>query len=223
MNVEIWSDISCPWCYIGRRRFEAALAQFEHRDAVSVTWRSFQLDPNAPRAYPGGINEMVMQHLGVSRERAEALHAQVTGLAAAEGLDYHFERVQPANTFDAHRLIHFAAAHGLQSEMKERLQRAYFTEGQLISDPATLTRLAEEVGLDAEEAARALTDPQTAAAVRADLRKAQRYGVDGVPFFLFEGKYAVSGAQPTALFVQALHQVWQETQGQESPAAESES
>src|ERR1700755_1445815 len=144
MKIEIWSDIACPWCYIGRRRLETALAQFEHADEVEVIWRSYQLDPSAPREYAGSINDMLVEKMHINKQRAEAMHAQVTMLAAAEGLEYRFDRVRPGNSFDAHRLIHLAAHHNLQSEMKERLQKAYFTDGLSFSDPDTLVELATD-------------------------------------------------------------------------------
>jgi predicted DsbA family dithiol-disulfide isomerase len=208
MKVEIWSDIACPWCYIGRRRFEKALTQFEHSDEVEVVWRSFQLDPTAPREYAGTINEMLAEKMGTTPSKAEAMHAHVTSLAADEGLDYRFDRVRPGNSFDAHRLIHLAAHHDLQSEMKERLQKAYFTDGLSFSDPDTLTQLATEVGLDADEARHLMSTDEYAADVQADIRRARMLGVTGVPFFLFDEKYAVSGAQPADLFMTALERTW---------------
>ena len=154
MHVEIWSDIACPWCYVGKRRFEAALAAFEHRDQVQVTWRSFELDPAAPAERPDSGAEHLAAKYGMSVEQATAMNRQMTGTAAGEGLDFRFDRQRGGNTFDAHRLVHFAAAHGRQDAMKERLMRAYFTEGELMSDRATLERLAAEVGLPADEVAR---------------------------------------------------------------------
>lgn len=211
MKVEIWSDIACPWCYIGRRRFESALAQFDNRDQVEIVWRSFQLDPSAPREYTGSMNEMLANKYNIDIRQAEAMHAQVTELAAAEGLDYHFERVQYGNSFDAHRLLHFAAHHGLQNEMKERLQKGYFTDGLAYSDPETLVMLAAEVGLDAAEARAILESDAYAADVRADIRRAQMLGIRGVPFFLFDERFAVSGAQPAELFLAALEKTWAES------------
>ncbi len=208
MKVEIWSDIACPWCYIGRRRFETALKQFEHGDQVEVIWRSFQLDPTAPREYAGSANDMLMERYGMSRQQAEAAHARVTALAADEGLEYRFDRAHPVNSLDAHRLIHLAAAHGLQGKMKERLQKAYFTEGLVVSDHETLARLGEEVGLDREEILTMLRGDSYAAEVRAEARRAQQLGSRGVPFFVLDEKYAVSGAQPAELFLQALEQTW---------------
>jgi predicted DsbA family dithiol-disulfide isomerase len=211
MRVEIWSDIACPWCYIGRRRFEQALNQFEHRDEVEVVWRSFQLDPSAPREYNGSINEMLAEKMGVNASKAEAMHEHVTNLAAEVGLDYHFDRVRPGNSFDAHRLIHLAAHHDLQSEMKERLQKAYFTDGLSFSDPETLTQLATEVGLDANETRDMLSADTYTGDVNADIQRARMLGINGVPFFLFDQKYAVSGAQPTELFMTALERTWEDT------------
>src|SRR5258708_12991676 len=146
----------------------------------------------------------------MSREESEAMHEKVTALAAQEGLDYHFELAHPVNSFDAHRLIHLAAHHDLQGEMKERLQRAYFTEGALMTDPDTLVRLAVEVGLDADETRSMLASDAYADDVRADIRRARALGINGVPFFLFNEKYAVSGAQPLELFLTALDRTWQE-------------
>ncbi len=151
MKVEIWSDIACPWCYIGRRRFEKALHQFEHQDQVEVIWRSYQLDPHALHDFAGSVDDMLMQHYGMSREKAQSANERVIKLASMEGLEYHLDIAHPVNSLDAHRLIHLAAKHNLQSEMKERLQKAYFTEGAVVSDPETLIRLAEDVDLDADE------------------------------------------------------------------------
>jgi predicted DsbA family dithiol-disulfide isomerase len=208
MKVEIWSDVVCPWCYIGKRRFEQALSQFEPRDQVEIVWRSFELDPNTPRLAAGLTTDRLAQKYRISRQQAEAMQAHVTELAAEVGLDYHLNEAQIANTFDSHRLIHLAATHGLQDAMKERLMRAYFTESQALGDVDTLVRLAQEVGLDPDEARRVLTSDDYRDAVNADIRKASRYGITGVPFFLFDEKFAVSGAQPTELFLTALERTW---------------
>jgi predicted DsbA family dithiol-disulfide isomerase len=219
MQVEIWSDIVCPWCYIGKRRFEAALAEFPHRDEVEVTYRSFQLDPEAPRDSSGTVTEALAQKYGVSRAQAEAMNDRVSGLAAEEGLEYHLETARRANTSDAHRLIHFAAAHGRQGEMKERLLRAYFTESADIGDIETLAGLAAEIGLTADEARETLAGDIYADAVRADERRAKMLGITGVPFFVIDEKYGVSGAQPTELFADALAQAWAETHPLMRPAS----
>ena len=217
MKIEIWSDISCPWCYIGRRRFEQALAQFEQREQVTVTWRSFQLDPDAPLESAESIVDSLAQRKGLSRAQVQAMISQVTGLAAEEGLDFHFERLRPANTFTAHRLLHLAAARGRQSELKEELQKAHFTQGLSVSDPDTLVGLAVRAGLDADEVRSTLADPNAyAQEVRADLRKARAYGINGVPFFVFDSKYGVSGAQPSEVFLDVLQKTLQESAAQVS-------
>ena len=148
MDVEIWSDIACPWCYIGKRRFETALADFEHADEVRVTWRSFELDPSAPVQQPGDRAERLAEKYGITPERAREMEQHVTDMAAGEGLDFRFDIARSGNTFAAHRLVHLAREHGLQDAMKERLLRANFTEGRLVSDPEELVALAVEVGLD---------------------------------------------------------------------------
>lgn len=211
MKIEIWSDVLCPWCYIGKRRFETALAQFGHVDEIDVVWRSFQLDPNAPLKYDGTNTERLMQKYGVSREQSEAMQDNVAMLAAQEGLEYHMAGAKVTNSFDAHRLIHLAAAHDLQDEMKERLLKAHFVESMLISDEDTLVELAIEVGLDAEEVRQMLESDDFAEAVRADQYQAAVYGIRGVPFFLFDAKYGVSGAQTTAVFGRAFQKAWEES------------
>lgn len=210
MQVEIWSDVVCPWCYIGKRRFEAALANFKHRAQVTLVWKSFELDPEASRTSEDTLNQMLAKKYGVSEERAAAMNQRVSSLAAQEGLEYHLEQAHPGNTFDAHRLIHLAATHGLQGEMKERLMRAYFTEGQPVGERETLVRLGTEVGLDADEVRAALASDAYAEAVTADEREARALGITGVPFFVIDEKYGISGAQPTELFQQALEQAWSE-------------
>jgi predicted DsbA family dithiol-disulfide isomerase len=208
MKVEIWSDIACPWCYIGKRRFEKALSQFEHRDRVEVIWRSYQLDPNAPRDYPGTVNDMLMQRYGLTREKAQSANERVIKLAEIEGLEYHLDQAHPVNSLDAHRLIHLAASHNLQGEMKERLQKAYFTEGAVVSDHATLVRLAIDIGLDADETGKMLQSDAFIAGVREDEARAHQLGIDGVPFFFFDENTSVYGAQPVEVFKTVLENVW---------------
>ena len=211
LRVDVWSDIACPWCYVGKRRLEAALARFAHSDDVLVVWRAFELDPNAPPerdrrvSYAGRLAEKY----GTTEAKAEAMIAHMTEVARADGLDFHFERVRSGNTFDAHRLIHLGAQRGIQDAVKERLLRAYMTEGEPIGDHETLIRLAVEAGLDADEARATLSSDATAAAVRADEREAQELDIRGVPFFVFDQRYAVSGAQPAELLVGALTQAWE--------------
>jgi len=211
LKVEIWSDVVCPWCYIGKRRFESALASFEHRDQVEVYWRSYQLDPTAPRTSELTLNEMLASKYGMTTQKAGEMNARVSSLAAAEGLDYRLEKAHPANTFDAHRLIHLAADHDLQDAMKERLMKAYFTEGQAVGDIETLVALAVEVGLDAEEARTTLTSKTYTDEVTADIHLARELGITGVPFFVVNEQYGISGAQPKEVFQKTLQQVWAET------------
>ena len=211
MKVEIWSDVVCPWCYIGKRRFEAALATFKHRDQIAITWKSFELDPNASSTSEETLSQMLAKKYGMSEEKAAAANEHVTSLAEEEGLDYHLEKAHPSNTFDAHRLIHHAATQGLQGAMKERLMHAYFTEGQQVGDIETLVKLGAEVGLDAAKTRIALAKDTYADEVAADEKEARMLGISGVPFFVIDEKYGISGAQPTELFQQALEQAWSES------------
>jgi predicted DsbA family dithiol-disulfide isomerase len=206
VHVEIWSDIACPWCYVGKRRFEAALESYEHRDEVQVTWRSFELDPHAPAEREHDYATHLAQKYGTTREEAEAMHARMTETAAGDGLEFRFDRARGANTFDAHRLVHLAAAHGRQDAMKERIMRAYLTEGELISDHDTLARLAADVGLPAGEVADMLASDRFAADVRDDERTAQQLGIHAVPFFVVDRAIGASGAHPPAALVELLRQ-----------------
>jgi len=208
LQVEIWSDIACPWCYVGKRRFEAALADFAHRDAVTVTWRSFELDPNAPRSHHEPALQLLARKYGMSEEQARAMTTRLTETAAGEGLEFHLEDVQVGNTFDAHRLLHGAAEHGLRDALSERLFAAYLGEGAALGEPETLVRLAVEVGLDEEDTRRVLESEQYAEAVRADEAEAVALGVTGVPMFVLNRRYGVSGAQSPAVLRAALQQAW---------------
>ena len=204
MEVEIWSDIACPWCYVGKRRFEAALAGFEHRDDVKVTWRSFELDPEAPPERPGDGATRLAQKYGTTREHAQEMQRSMTEAAAGDGLEFRFDLARAGNTFDAHRLTHLAAAHGLQDEMKERLMRAYLTEGELISEPETLARLAAEVGLPDDEVRELLATERFAEEVRDDERAAMSLGIHAVPFFVIDRALGASGAHPPEALRQLL-------------------
>ncbi len=206
MHVEIWSDIACPWCYIGKRRFEAALASYEHRDEVQVTWRSFELDPHAPRDRGTDSATHLAEKYGTTREEALAMHARMTENAAGDGLEFRFDRTRGGNTFDAHRVLHLARAHGLQDAMKERIMRAYLTEGELISDHDVLARLALEVGLPQDEVRETLATDRYAAGVRDDERTAQSLGINAVPFFVVDRAIGASGAHPPAQLAELLRQ-----------------
>ena len=211
MNIEVWSDIVCPWCYIGKRRLETALERFERRDAVTVLWRSYQLDPNAPRVSTQSTREMLASKYGVSLEQADGMQARVTGIAAEEGLEYRLGKTLHFNTFDAHRLLHFAKSKGLQEELKERFMRAHFTEGRSPADVETLVSLAGEVGLDVAEARTVAEGDAYANEVRADEALAREYGIRGVPFFVFAGKYGVSGAQAADTLLEVMQKAWSES------------
>lgn len=204
MQVEVWADVVCPWCYLGKRRLDKALATFEHRDEVSVVYRSFELDPTAPPER----SEPLLGHLSAKYDmdsaQAQQMVDRVSSLAADEGLHYRLDLARTARTFDAHRLIHLAGELGLQDEMIERLLSAYFTEGARINDAAVLAQIADEAGLPADRVRGVLSSDELGDAVRADQRSAAALGITGVPFFAVDRRLAVSGAQPTEVLSQLL-------------------
>ena len=208
MEIEIWSDIACPWCYIGKRRFEAAVEMFEHRDEVTVTWRAFELDPQAPIEREGERAAHLAAKYGVTVDEARAMEDRMVQAAAGDGIEMRFDRARGGNTFDAHRLVHLAAARGLQDEAKERLFRAYFTDGELVADPETLVRLAGEIGLDEAEAAEVLRSDRYADEVREDEQTAARMGISGVPFFVVDRAVGASGAHPPEALLTLLEEGW---------------
>lgn len=212
MKIEVWSDYVCPFCYIGKRRLEQALESFAGKDAVEVVYKSFELDPNIPRDGNPGVYEMLSQKYGITREQAIANTQQITQMAKALGLEYNFEKTIQTNTFDAHRLSHYATTKGKHLEMTERLLKAHFIDHLHIGQHDTLAELAAEVGLDRQEALEVLESGAYADEVRRDEEEASRLGVRGVPFFVFNRKFAVSGAQPLEVFQQALQKAWQEEQ-----------
>jgi predicted DsbA family dithiol-disulfide isomerase len=216
VRVEIWADLACPWCHVGKRRFEAALEGFEHRDQVEVTWRSFELDPGAPPEREGDRTERLAQKYGVTRERADAMHEHMTSVAAEDGIEFRFGSVRDGSTFDAHRLIHLAAAHGLGGEMGERLFSAHFAEGALLSDPETLERLATEVGVPAEEVRDMLAGDRFAAEVRDDEATAASLGITAVPFFVVDRAVGASGAHPPEALRKLLERAWEESSAVEA-------
>ena len=211
MKVEIWSDVACPWCYIGKRRFESALGQFAHQGEVEVTWRSFQLDPQAPTVPGKKVHEILAEKYGVSLAQAAAMNDRVSALAAGEGLEYHLDHTQYGNTFDAHRLVQLAAASGLQQQAEERLFQAYFTEGKALFDIPTLVELGSEIGIDVDEVRDMLSHDTYADEVRSDERRADALGISGVPFFAIDQRYGVSGAQPAQLFSEVLERAWSDS------------
>ncbi len=206
MQIEIWSDVICPWCYIGKRRFEQALAAFPQRDQVQVIWRSFELDPKAPRQYPGTLEEMLAHKYNVSPQQAAGMNARVTGIAQEAGLEYRLSQARPGNTFDAHRLLHYAESKGLGDRATERMMQAYFSEALPVGERAALARLAPEFGVTEAEALTLLEGNDYADAVRADEQRATELGISGVPFFAFNGQFGISGAQPLETFAEALRE-----------------
>ena len=205
IKVDIWSDIQCPWCYIGKRKFEAAVAEVD--SDVEVEYHSFELAPDTPVDFAGSPLDYLSERKGIASAQAQTMIDRVVGIAASVGLDYHYETIHQTNTVLAHELLHLAKAHGRQAELKERLLAAYFLEGRHLGRVDDLAELAAEVGLDRAEAVAALTDHRYLADVKADVAQAAAYGINGVPFFVFDQKYGVSGAQETATFRQVLEQV----------------
>ncbi|WP_418956347.1 DsbA family oxidoreductase [Streptomyces tritici] len=209
MRVEIWSDIACPWCYIGKARFEKGLAAFAHRDDVEVVHRSFELDPHRAKGDTGPVLEMLAKKYGRTLDEARAMEEHVAANARSEGLEYRTDGRDHGNTFDIHRLLHLARERGRQNELLDLAYRANFAEERSVFDDATLLALAVEAGLDEAEARAVLADPAAYAdAVRADEREAAELGASGVPFFVLDRRYGVSGGQPAEVFTQALEQAW---------------
>jgi predicted DsbA family dithiol-disulfide isomerase len=210
MKVDIWSDIRCPFCYIGKRRFEEALSRFEHQNEVEVTWHSFELDPSMKTQPNKNPLEYLAEIKGQTLQWSEQMHDQLTATAATAGLTFNFDKCVVANSFDAHRLIQFAKTKGLGDQAKERLLKAYFTEGANIADHQSLLRAGIEIGLDKEEVKHVLETDAFTENVRSDEATAQRLGIRGVPFFVLDQKYGVSGAQMPDTFLDALQQAWKE-------------
>ena len=208
MRIDIWSDIVCPWCYIGKRRFERALAGFAPRDAVEIVHRSFQLYPASPRGTAHSHRDGLMSKYGLSESQADARQVEMERTAAEEGLEFHLVGGVTGNTFDAHRLLHLARDRGIQGALLEHLYRAHFTEQRSIFDLESLAALAAEAGLDAAEAAGILRGDTYTDTVAADLREARGHGIGGVPHYLLDDRLAVSGAQPAELFGKALTRAW---------------
>lgn len=213
VNVEVWSDIACPWCYIGKRRFATALADFPHREHVEVTWRAYELSPSTPVGPGRPEIEMLAALKGITHDQVKRMFAQVTAVAAGEGLAYDFDRALAVNTFAAHRLVHLARTTGgadLAERTLEALFSAHFEHGADLGDEATLVRIVSGAGVDPEAARAALTDGTGADAVRADEDEARALGVTGVPFFVVDRRIAVSGAQPADVFTQLLETAWRD-------------
>ena len=212
MKVEIWSDIVCPFCYIGKRKFEKALEGFSHKENVEIEWKSFQLDPGMDNTEGLSVHEYLGKRKGGTTADGKRMNDQMSAIAKEVGLYYNFDEAVINNTIHAHRLLHFAKQHGLQNDLKERIFKAYYTEGKDTADFDVLVQLATEVGLDGTAARAALIENLFKSEVLRDQEEAQQIGVQGVPFFVFNRKYAVSGAQSPETFAQVLNKVWEEEQ-----------
>lgn len=220
MKIEIWSDVMCPFCYIGKRHFEKALEAFPGKEDIEVEWKSFQLNPDMETEPGKHINEYLAEKKGWTIEQARQANEYVTGMAAAAGLQYDMDKAVVANSFDAHRMIQLAKRSGVGDAMEENLFRAYFTEGRNIADHATLIELAGRAGVDKTKAAEVLSGKELADAVEQDIYEAQQISVRGVPFFVLNDRYAVSGAQPVEAFAGALETAWKEWK-QDRPALQN--
>ena len=212
IRVDIWSDIACPWCYIGKHRFEAGVAAFKANNPeveFEVESHSFELAPETPLDFVGNEIDFLVKHKGMPRASVESMLGQMTGLGNDEGISFNFDNIQHVNTARAHRALHFAKENGLQHELLERLFRAYFTDGENLSDVDVIARLASEVGLDADGVRAALNDEAYAEKVQTDINRARMLGANGVPFFLINQKYGISGAQAADAFAGAFDQVMQ--------------
>jgi predicted DsbA family dithiol-disulfide isomerase len=220
LHVDIWSDIACPWCYVGKRHLEQALHGFPHRDDVEIVWRAFELDPAAPRIRDASQSyaERLAKKYGMQTPQAQVMIDRMVDTAAKDGLDLRFDHIRPGNTFDAHRLLHLAHERGKQDALKERLLRAYLTEGQPIGDRDVLASAAREVGLDEQEARDVLDSDRYTAGVRRDEAIARELGITGVPFFVIAGRLGISGAQPADVLLGALQRAWSEVARPENVA-----
>ncbi|MEX1080311.1 MAG: DsbA family oxidoreductase [Homoserinimonas sp.] len=205
IKVDVWSDVQCPWCYIGKRKFEAGAREFG--EEVEVEYHSFELAPDTPVDYVGSTADYLSERKGLPLDQVHGMLANVTGIAKSVGLDYDLDSVKQTNTIKAHELLHYAKSQGTQLEMKERLLKAYFEEGHHVGLIEDLADLAAEVGLDRADVIRSLTEEEYLSAVKADQAQAIEFGIQGVPFFVIDGKYGVSGAQEAATFAQVLQQV----------------
>ena len=213
MKVEIWSDIMCPFCYIGKRNFEAALKEFDDKNEIEIEWKSFQLDPTIPKTFDKKLStyEYLAERKGMTVEKSIELHSNVTEMARNVGLTYNFDQSVVANSFDAHKLIQLAKTKGLGDVAEEQLFKAYFTDGKDISNHSTLTELGNDVGLNEKEVISALESEEYSSKVNSDISQGNELGVTGVPFFVFDRKYAISGAQPVETFLKALKQSFSES------------
>lgn len=217
MKIEIWSDVLCPYCYIGKRRLEQALDQFEHSGDIEIEWKSFQLQPDAETRPEKNPAEHLAEVKGWSIEQTDQMFRRVTDMAAKEGLEFNMNDAIVANSFNAHRFAHYAKTQGKGDEAEEALFKAYFTDGKNIDDTDTLVALGKEIGMNAEETRKVLESEEYGDAVKQDIQVSQNIGIRGVPFFLFDRKYAISGAQQSEVFLKALNKSWSEWKNEQQP------
>jgi predicted DsbA family dithiol-disulfide isomerase len=211
MKIELWSDFACPFCYIGKKRFEQALNAFPHKDQVEVIYKSYQLNPNAPKVMKKSAAESFASGHGMTVAQAKQRFDMFKQQAQTVGLTYDYDKIQMTNSFDAHRLAKWANQFGLEEVLTDRLMKAYFTDGLNIADPKTLVSLAEEVGLDKAQAEKIISSKEYGNQVKNEITEGRQIGVQGVPFFVLNRKYGISGAQPVEYFAQALNQLWEES------------
>lgn len=213
MKIEIWSDVACPFCYIGKRKFEKALAQFDHSEVVEIEWKSFQLDPTIPENVDQsiGMYQYLANNKGISLSDSKNMHDNVSRIATDVGLNYDFDNAKISNTLDASRLMHFAKTFGKQSELKEKLLAAHFTDGLDVADTQVLVQIGESEGMDGEEIRRMLNSDDFKMDVKNDIQEAQNLGITGVPFFVFDRKYGISGAQDPSVFLETLEKAFSES------------
>ncbi|MEP6626844.1 MAG: DsbA family oxidoreductase [Ginsengibacter sp.] len=217
MNINIWSDVRCPFCYIGKRKFEMALEKFPHKDKVNVSWQSFELDPNLETRTDVNAIDYISNVKGISREDAEGMHLHVTQVAKEVGLDFSFDKAVVANSFNAHRLIQFAKVHQKGNEVEEALFKAHFIEGKNIDDTHTLVAIGMSIGLEEKEVREVLASDAYSKEVKSDERQAQKMGIGGVPFFVLNNKYGVSGAQSPETFLEVLEESWKDFEATQEP------
>jgi len=222
MRIDIWSDVVCPWCAIGKAHLEEALGSFDHSDDVVIRWRSFELDPSAPAVRTGNYAGMIAKKYGMDEEQAQAMVDQMTARGEAVGVDFRFDRVQPGNTFDAHRVIHLGGLRGMQTEVKSRMLKGYLADGEAIGLPEVVHKLGVEAGLDPDEVTAVLETEAFADEVRADELLASQLQVTGVPFFVFDGRFAVAGAQPPEVLLEVLQRAWSDREPQLEIVAEGD-
>jgi predicted DsbA family dithiol-disulfide isomerase len=222
LRIDVWSDIACPWCYVGKRRLESALREFPHADDVKVVWHAFELDPSAPAERDPAVShaERLAKKYGMTVEQAQRNSDRLRDVAKGEGLAFDFDHIRSGNMFDAHRLVHLGKERGLQDQVKERFFKAYLEEGELMSNHGALLRLAIEAGLPERDVTDVLASDQFADEVRADEAQARELGINGVPCFVLDERYAVSGAQPAQVLLSALHQAWGEREERQGAFSE---